>query len=272
MRARWARPPSTQSESRRSSAARPEWRGARSRVRSTPRAGGRSRSRDRPSPARADAIGAQAVAGDLVDEHRVEVVHRRLPVARERAGADGRQRGGDRGRAPTGRPRRGSRPRTRATSPSPWSRNGWTRPSATERRASSTTAKIARALAPSSRPAGGDSASATSCAGSSRRAAIPRPGEREVGDRGHPGARRSPAESAPSPPRVRTSAVASSCQTTSRVGEAALGAARLWAESTPTYQSRRKRRRPASPGRRAASFSSASPPCTSPVGSKPARS
>ena len=47
--------------------------------------------------ARAHAVGAQAVAGDLVDEHRVEVVHRRLPVAREGARADCRQRGGDRG-------------------------------------------------------------------------------------------------------------------------------------------------------------------------------
>ena len=215
------------------------------------------------------AVGAQPVARDLVDEHRVEVVHGRFPVALEGAGADGRQRGGDSGqrrldalverRAPERVPpavaviekRMDEALRDRAPRELD---DGEDRPGAR--------AEL--------EAAGGASASATSCPGSSRRAAIPRPASGRSAIADIP-ARRSPAESAPSLSRVRTIAVASSCQTISRVGEAARGRARLWAESTPTYQSRRKRRRPASPGQ-STSFISASPPCISPVCSKPERS
>jgi hypothetical protein len=36
----------------------------------------------------ADAVRAQAIARDLVDEHGVQVVHRGVPVAAERVGGD----------------------------------------------------------------------------------------------------------------------------------------------------------------------------------------
>ena len=68
----------------------------------------------------------------------------------------------------------------------------------------------------------GASASATSCAGSSRRAAIPRPASGRSAIADMPSTQVAGGERAV-PPRVRTSAVASSCQTISSVGEAALG-------------------------------------------------
>ena len=95
----------------------------------------------------------------------------------------------------------------------------------------------------------------------------PAPGERHVGDRGHPRAEVAGGERAVLTAREdERRRVVLPDDPEGRRGLA--GAARLWAESTPTYQSRRKRRRPASPVV-STSFSSASPPCTSPVGSKP---
>ena len=95
---RRSRPLSTQSVSRRSSAARPACDGSSgsdevSPSRKSSGALGRLRSEAVAEP---HARGAEAVAGDLVDGAGVEVVHERVGVAVERVGAHGRQGRGDR--------------------------------------------------------------------------------------------------------------------------------------------------------------------------------
>ena len=74
-------------------------------------------------------------------------------------------------------------PQNACHQPPPWSRSGWTRPSATERCASSTSAKIARALPPAAGSAGGASARRISCWTSSRLRRKAVAGQRELRDR-----------------------------------------------------------------------------------------
>ena len=168
-----------------------------------------------------DPVGTQAVAGELVDEDRIEVVDGGVRVAVEGAGPDGWERRGDRGergldalvegRAPERVP-----PAVAVVEERMDETLGDRAPRQLHHGedrlgARSQLEPVGRRLRKRDQlrrlePAGGS----------------PRPASGRSAIAGIP-ARRSPADSAPSPSRARTSAVASSCQRTSRVGAAALG-------------------------------------------------
>ena len=193
-------------------------------------------------------VGAETVARDLVDQHRIEVVHGRVAIAVE--GSRRRQRAArPRSRpARSGRPRRAWRPRTRATSPHRGrERDGRdlrrrTAGPARRRRRSHGRLRRARALPAAMRRAqragpdrDGAPRSRGRRGGDPRSPASPRAGRLRRAIRPRRARGRSPSHRPARRPRGS--------------GRPCSGAVRLWAGSTPTYQSRRKTRRPASPGR-----------------------
>ena len=102
----------------------------------------------------ADAVGTQAVLAIWSTSTGYRSCTVGVPVAVERVGGDGRKRRGDVGEFACTL-WSSVAPQNACHQPPPWSRSGWTRPSATERCASSTRAKIARALPPATGSAGG---------------------------------------------------------------------------------------------------------------------
>ena len=143
------------------------------------------------------AVGAETVARDLVDEDRVEVVHGRVAVAVEGAGADGGQRGGDRGQRALdalvegGAPERV--PPALAVVEEGMDETFGDGPPRQLDDGEDRTGARAELEARRRRPGERDRAAA----GSRRRAAIPRPARGRSAIAGMP-ARRSPAESDPS--------------------------------------------------------------------------